>query len=99
MALYNEKTDINLDKFDIYNQYRDQICYIKVNQNLFDVIIDPDDWQELEEIVKNENKQAKIEAVKEWFRKVSPDKYGPGKEFEFTNSLIEIIIEGLKDKF
>ena len=99
MVLYDENTDINLDKFDIYNQYRDQICYMKVDKHLFDIVIDPDNWQELGDIIKLEDKTKKIQSVRQWLEKTAPNKFGKDKEFDFTDSLIEIIMEDLKNKF
>ncbi|MEW5820577.1 MAG: hypothetical protein AB1782_10335 [Cyanobacteriota bacterium] len=99
MVLYDENTDLDIEKFDIYNQYRDQICYLKLNKTLFNVALEPDSWQELQEIVFTENKETRLTNIRKWFLTVEPDKFGSNKEFDFSDGLFEKLIEELKTKF
>lgn len=95
MVLYDSTTELDIEKFDLYNQYRDQVCFLKVDKKLFNIVITPDSWQDLATIVKSEN----IKALNEWFLKEAPDVYGVDKEFLFTDNLLNILIDKLKDKF
>ncbi|MGD9581119.1 MAG: hypothetical protein AB7V50_07080 [Vampirovibrionia bacterium] len=95
MVLYDDKTELNIEKFDLYTQYRDQICYLKVNDKTLNVIITPESWQELSEIVNNKNPQS----LNEWLCNIMPDNYGQNKEFLFEHNLLNILLEKLKEKF
>lgn len=99
MVLYDENTDLDLEKFDIYNQYRDQICFIKVNKINFNIAIEPDDWQKLKTIVFKEDHTQSLCDLREWFTKTAPEKFGPDKDFDFTDALFEKLKQALKAKF
>lgn len=98
MVTYNENTELDITKFDIYNQYRDQICFIKVAKKQFNVNVDPDNWQELKNIIKLQDKQHQIQQLNNWFLNTAPESYGPTREFEFTEGLLERIIDLLRVK-
>ena len=95
MVLYDDKAKLNIEKFDLYNQYRDQICYLKVDNKIFNVVMTSENWQDLTTIVSNED----VKSLKTWFSDIAPDIFGPDKEFYFTDELLELLIDKLKSKF
>lgn len=99
MVVYNENVQLDLEKFDIYNQYRDHVCYIKLNKEIFDVPMNPDQWEELQNIVENNKVENQVLLLDEWFGNIVPESYGKEKEFEFTDKLLKRILLHLKDKF
>lgn len=99
MVLFDENAELDLEMFDIYNQYRDQICYLKVDKNLLNLNLDPSSWQELKNIIAIEEQEKKLNLTREWFLKVAPNLYGSDKEFDFTDGLLIKIIASLKAKF
>jgi hypothetical protein len=99
MAIYNEHCELDLEKFDIYNLYRDQVCYLKVNKNHLNVNIDPDNWNKIKAIIEMADCEERRQALDKWFEDAAPNMYGQGKDFEFSPGLLDRIIELLKEKF
>lgn len=99
MVLYNENTQLDLEKFDIYNQYRDQVCYITIDKKVFDIPMEPKHWEQLENIVQNKDLDEQVKLLDDWFKSIVPDNYGEGKAFEFNDKLLKRILLHLKDKF
>jgi hypothetical protein len=99
MVLYDDKAELDLEKFDIYNYYRDQVCYLKLDKNLLNLNVDPDNWLEIKAIISKTDDTTRITELRDWFEKAAAGSYGPGKDFEFTDDLLLKICEEMKKKF